>query len=149
MTSLSATSSLRLRRRRVDALSNPKAHSTEEGRAARLPANENSWRATGLELQVFADPTGTRARVVGGLGFVLVGATLAAIVIVATSSLGFSPLRGIILPTTRHQSPPASASAFVSGWDRGRHLAAWVQLSADHADPSDGLLRRNPRCTCR
>ena len=68
--------------------------------------DEVAWTATGLETPVFDDPTGRRARAVGGLGAAAVAVTLAALVIVVTAAIGFSslpaafpPLHGLVART--------------------------------------------------
>jgi hypothetical protein len=72
----------------------------EDGRSATLDdgpqpgslsaRDDGTWRFTGLETPIFADPSGHRAQLMSVMGVGVVLATVAALLIVVTGAIGFA-----------------------------------------------------------
>ena len=112
--------------------------------AARTPAGEDPWRATGLETPVFADPSGRRAVTMSGVGLAMAGATLAALVIVVTAAIGFTSVPRLLpLPVPRVLTPRRSASSHHVDHHR---YAAVIHVHAGVGDHvSDAVADRRAR----
>ena len=103
----------------------------ELSEAAATEVDLHRWRATGLETPVFADPSGRRARAMGGIGLAVLATTLAALVIVATAAIGFSSLPA---PTQGTRGTRGRVAASTVKRHTGREFAIVADGPADRRD---------------